>query len=111
MKQSKIEKKLATALRKKKLSVKTQHKIKLGSKTHHVDMLVKPKIVVEVDGKIFHNYPTGTSKDMMETMMLRYNGYDVIRIWADELEKNFDFYVNMIVNMSRPTGFSFFNFI
>jgi len=42
----------------------------------------------------------------METMMLRYMGYDVIRIWAEELEKNMDFYVNMIERSVKPM-FSF----
>jgi very-short-patch-repair endonuclease len=106
MKQSKVEKKLASALKRRKIKFKTQHKIKINNKYHHVDFLVSPKTVVEVDGKLFHQYPTGTSKDMMETMMLRYMGYDVIRIWAEELEKNMDFYVNMIERSVKPM-FSF----
>ena len=109
MKQSKIEKRLAAALRKEKIKFSPQYKIKVGDKYHHVDFLIKPKLVIEVDGKLFHNFPIGTNKDMFETMMLRSKGYDVIRIWAEELEKNFDFYVNMIKNSARPK-FSFLSF-
>lgn len=75
---------LCAALRTKKIKFKTQHKIN----GHKVDIFIKPNICIEVDGKIFHNYPMGTEKDHRESQWLSANGYIVLRFWDSEVIDN-----------------------
>lgn len=44
------------------------------------------KLVIEVDGKHWHNYPYGTDKDSIRNMEMVEKGYSVLRFW----EKEFD---------------------
>ena len=81
MKTSKPEKALQKALKSRKIKFKSHYKIN----NHRVDIFIKPNVCVEVDGRIFHNYPFGTPKDQRETSWLRLNGYTVLRFWDDEV--------------------------
>jgi len=37
--------------------------------------------IIECDGDYWHNYPIGTDKDLLQTLYLHKNGYDVYRFW------------------------------
>lgn len=92
MKSSKPEKLLQKALRNKKVKFKTHHKIN----KHRVDIFISPNICVEVDGKLFHNFPFGTDKDRRETSWMEMHGYIVLRFWDDEVLNNVDNIVDII---------------
>jgi very-short-patch-repair endonuclease len=43
-------------------------------------------IVIEVDGKKWHNFPTYTDKDLIREIELNNKGYVLFRIWEDMVE-------------------------
>jgi len=49
--------------------------------------LPKLNIILEVDGKHWHNYPDGLNVDKIRTQELIQKGYKVIRVWEDEIHK------------------------
>lgn len=86
MRTSKPERLLQKALKSRKIKFKSHHKIN----RHKVDIFIKPNICVEVDGKLFHNFPFGTGKDQKETTWMRIHGYIVLRFWDDEVLNDVD---------------------
>jgi len=104
---SKPEKKLTKKLRSLKIKVQTQKKIN----GHKVDIFIKPNICVEVDGKIWHNFPFGTQKDHAEESWLRNNGYIVLRFWDSEVNENIESVVATILAHKRgSSAYQFTNF-
>ena len=49
--------------------------------------LPEDKIVIEVDGKYWHNYPIGTNMDLIRAKELAAAGYKLIRFWENEFDK------------------------
>lgn len=92
MKSSKPEKILQKALKSRKIKYKTHYKLN----KHKVDIFIKPNVCVEVDGKIFHNFPFGTNKDQRETSWMKLHGYTVLRFWDDEVLDDVDRVVDII---------------
>ncbi len=43
--------------------------------------------IIEVDGKFFHNYPCGTEKDKIRNTELKEAGFNVLRFWEGEFNK------------------------
>ncbi len=41
-------------------------------------------MLVEVDGKYYHNYPFGTDNDIYKNNLAKRNGYRIVRIWNGE---------------------------
>lgn len=104
MKTSKPERLLQVELRKNRIKFRAHHKIN----NHRVDLFIKPNIVVEVDGRMFHNYPFGTPKDNMETQWLQSHGYIVLRFWDFEVLNNMNFVIDKIIQTKKPNQmFSF----
>ena len=98
MKASKPEKLLQKSLRKIKIKFTTHKKIN----NHRVDIFIKPNICVEVDGKMFHNYPFGTDKDHREEQWLRMHGYVVLRFWDTDVLNDPDMIAERIQSVKRP---------
>lgn len=48
----------------------------------------KYNLIVEVDGLYWHNYPDGTVLDEMRTKEMKEKGYNVVRIWENEIEED-----------------------
>jgi very-short-patch-repair endonuclease len=46
--------------------------------------LPKENCIIEVDGKYWHNYPKGNTKDKIRTKELKKIGYNVLRFWEKE---------------------------
>jgi len=44
------------------------------------------KLVLEVDGEYWHNYPVGLEKDRLRDERLKSLGFNVRRVWAKEVE-------------------------
>ena len=105
MRSSKPEKILQKALKNKKIKFKTHYKIN----NHRVDIFIKPNICIEVDGKMFHNFPFGTIKDNNETTWMRMHGYIVLRFWDDEILDNVDSVVHTI-QKNKMAENNLFNF-
>lgn len=91
---SKPEKALQRELKKRKISFKSQHKIN----GHKIDIFIKPNICVEVDGRIFHNYPFGTDKDLREAQWLSAHGYIVLRFWDTEVNNDMEYVLERILS-------------
>ena len=43
-------------------------------------------LIIEVDGRYYHNYPIGTEKDAIRTQELKEAGYKVLRFWEGEFD-------------------------
>lgn len=108
MRSSKPEKILQTALRKNKIKFKTHHKLN----NHKVDIFIKPDICIEVDGKIFHNFPYGTDKDRRETTWMEMHGFTVLRFWDSEVLEDAQKLVEVFIQpcIKKDFGGSLFNF-
>lgn|SRR3990167_11535991 len=53
---------------------------------HKVDVLVSgSNIIIEVDGRYWHSRPENVERDLYQTKDLTNQGYEVIRIWDDEI--------------------------
>ena len=50
--------------------------------------LPKYSLIIEVDGKYWHNYPFGTDLDNIRKVELINAGYKVLRFWEDELTED-----------------------
>lgn len=44
-------------------------------------------LVIEIDGKYWHNYPHGTYEDAVRTCEMKEKKYLVSRLWEDEIDK------------------------
>lgn len=104
MRISKPERLLHKELRRRKISFTKQKKIN----GHKVDVFIKPNICIEVDGRIFHNYPFGTIKDQQEEQWLTLHGYSVMRFWDSEVINDVETVVDRI--QSRMLFANFMNF-
>ena len=56
------------------------------------------KLVIEVDGEYWHNYPHGTDKDRIKDEYLKLIGYRVVRVWGNDALKG-NFKPEAIVNL------------
>jgi very-short-patch-repair endonuclease len=45
-------------------------------------------LIIEVDGKYWHNYPYGNEIDIKREMQLTYKNYNLMRVWENEIDKN-----------------------
>lgn len=48
----------------------------------------KYNLILEVDGKYWHNYPNGNEMDKIRSNELQSKDYNVIRVWEDEFDIN-----------------------
>ena len=46
------------------------------------------KIIIEVDGEYWHNYPEGTKKDKSRDKYINACGWKVIRFWGNDIKSN-----------------------
>lgn len=54
-----------------------------------VDFFIPEKmLIIEVDGKYWHNYPNGTEKDKIRDKKLQELGYKIVRFWEGEFDEN-----------------------
>jgi len=79
---SSLEKKTQNILETLNANFISQYEYKLG----FADFLIKPNLIVFVDGNYWHNFPHGTEKDKKQTDWLKNNSYKVLRIWEHELK-------------------------
>ena len=47
--------------------------------------LPEKNLIIEVDGKYYHNYPDGTTIDRIRNEQMFQSGYKVLRLWDDEI--------------------------
>ena len=72
-----------------KLSIKYIHTYPVWDIEHcyAADFYIEDgKIIIETDGKYWHNYPIGTDKDIIRTKEMEAKGYKVIRFWEGEFD-------------------------
>lgn len=79
---SKIEIIMEEELQKRKIEFFPQY---IMLDRYRVDFLVEDFLVVECDGKYWHNLPGIQEKDKLRDINLRKNGFDVIRFWDYEI--------------------------
>lgn len=89
---SKPEIKLQLLLKHNKIEFIPQKEYALG----FADIFIEPNIMIFVDGKYWHNYPSGLSKDVIQTKWLQNHGFRVIRIWEDEIDSKIDTILSLI---------------
>jgi len=73
----------------KELGIKYKHNYPIRNILHSycADFYVpKTNMVIEVDGKFFHNYPYGTEKDATRNKEMKEAGYFVLRFWDEEFD-------------------------
>ena len=72
------------------LKIKFKKHIYLNAIEHsyQCDIFIKPNLVIEVDGKYWHNYPHGKEIDHIRTRELTESGYNVLRFWENEFNIN-----------------------
>ena len=112
-KDTKIEKKMASILRKNKIHYRRYPKL-FGSP----DFIVEKKVLLFCDGDFWHGYQYDKKKkpqkkfwrekiernmarDRKVSRTLRREGWSVIRIWEHDIEKNPDKCVRKILNILR----------
>jgi len=80
-----------------------QQYISFINHSYFCDILIpSDKIIIEVDGTYWHNYPHGNELDHIRTKELEDAGYKVFRIWDDKnLEKNTVKVVKYIESLPR----------
>ena len=110
-KDTKIEKTMASILRKNKIHYRRYPKL-FGSP----DFIVEKKVLLFCDGDFWHGYRYGKKKkpqkkfwrekiernmkrDRKVTRTLRRDGWSVIRIWEHDIQKNPDRCVRKILNV------------
>jgi very-short-patch-repair endonuclease len=71
-----------------KLSIKYIHTYPVWDIEHCycADFFLDGKIILEVDGKYWHNYPYGTDKDRIRVEEMEKQGYTVLRFWEEEFD-------------------------
>ena len=72
-----------------KLSIKYIHTYPVWDIEHcyAADFYIEDgKIIIETDGKYWHNYPLGTDKDKIRVQEMEAKGYKVIRFWEGEFD-------------------------
>lgn len=89
---SSIETKLAEALKENFIKFEQQWKYKLGI----ADFIIKPYIIIFVDGDYWHNYPYGDLKDKIQTQYLQQQGFIVLRFWERDILSNLDNIIRII---------------
>ena len=64
-----------------------QYPIRSIKHMYHADFFLPLyNVILEVDGKDWHNYPDGTEKDAIRTKELEDKGFRVIRFWEHEFD-------------------------
>lgn len=76
------EKMVREELIKRKIKFISQYPYKKGIADFYIPQY---NAVIECDGDYWHNYPTGTQKDLLQTVFLVSNGYKVYRFWEKEI--------------------------
>ena len=79
---SKAEKRLAGCLKGANIEFKQQVPINRFT----VDFLVEEKLVVEVEGGIYHDNPDRVKRDLIRQDILKAEGYEVLRIPSDIID-------------------------
>jgi len=79
---SKAERRLAKCLKGAGISFKQQVSISRFT----VDFLVEEKLVVEVEGGIYHDNPDRVKRDLTRQDILKAEGYEVLRIPSDIID-------------------------
>jgi len=63
-----------------------KHKYLFISHAYQCDLFIPSlNLVLEADGKYWHNYPTGREIDKIRTKELLEQGFKVIRLWEDDI--------------------------
>lgn len=88
-----IENLMQSELTKRKTPFKRQ--VSLLEK-YQVDFLIREKLVVECDGRYWHNYPYGLEKDRRRDKELRNSGFVVLRFWGTDIKNNISHCVDEI---------------
>ena len=60
------------------------------------DIFIEPNICIFCDGDYWHNLPGRRQKDYIVTKKLKEQGYQVLRLWEHEINKNIDKCFNII---------------
>jgi G:T-mismatch repair DNA endonuclease (very short patch repair protein) len=93
---TKPEKEMAEILSKLEISYKQSYPFSDLKNPYLADFFIENmKIIIEVDGKYWHNYPNYLERDILRTRELQENGYLVLRYWEGEfnlevVEKDID---------------------
>lgn len=81
---TKIELKLKEQLEKNNIKFKQQYE--LGKFTFDF-YLPKYNLLIEADGVYWHNYPYGNENDKKKDIYVKENGYNIVHIWENEINK------------------------
>lgn len=63
---------------------------------------IEKKLIIELDGEQ-HNSDLGKRKDVIRTVWLKNQGYNVLRFWNNEVLKELDVVLEMIYNVLTLT--------
>lgn len=95
---SSLEIKFKKILIKNEIQFDQQKEYKLG----FIDFFIEPNLAIFIDGNYWHNYPRGCEKDKKQTKHLQENGFIVLRIWEEELNKlDDDAIIRKVKNFSK----------
>lgn len=86
---TKPERQMKMILRKLKVIFKHQYRVRDIQHSYPADFYIpSKKLIIEVDGKFWHNFPMGNYIDHIRTNEMRQAGYKVVRFWENGFDLN-----------------------
>jgi very-short-patch-repair endonuclease len=85
---TKPENEMANLLNKLEIKFERIRPIKNIEHFYACDFFIEPNIIIEIDGKYWHDYPNGREIDKIRDRELKDAGYKILRFWEYEIDED-----------------------